>query len=62
MKCKLFGCENEVRGNYPCCSMEHGLTYKMHKEQIKDSFNADTNRKYMFSELYTIEMAEYYKV
>ena len=60
MICQLFGCQNEARGNFPCCSMEHGLQFKMHKEGIKDSFDADTNRKYLFSELYTIEMAEHY--
>ena len=67
MKCKLFGCDNEASGNFPCCSQEHGIRFKMHKEQIKNAMSVRENARYNgFGDntgvrgLYTVEMAEYY--
>lgn len=61
MKCKLYRCDNEATGNYPCCSMDHGIILRMQKKQINDCFDADDSRNLWGTrELYTIEMAEYY--
>lgn len=68
MTCKLFGCYNQTSEDYPCCSMDHGLRYKMEKKQIQDAFSVRTNGEYNtfgsepegVRKLYTIEMAQYY--
>lgn len=28
MKCKLFGCNNESEGKFPCCNFSHGYAHK----------------------------------
>ena len=68
MTCKLFGCDNEVQGNYPCCSMEHGISFRMQKRQAINALSANENMKYSglddsrvgVRNLYTVEMVEYY--
>lgn len=62
MKCLLFDCQNEARGTYPCCTQEHGVAYKMQKEQIQSCYNANESMKpWGVRELYTVEMAEHYE-
>ena len=56
-KCLIFECQNEAKGNFPCCSESHGTTLRMRVNNIKDAFNGDT---LVDRSMYTIREVEHY--
>lgn len=35
MMCRLYGCENQAKYPFPCCSFQHGAEFKRDKENYQ---------------------------
>jgi hypothetical protein len=43
MKCKIFTCKDEVKGNYPCCSADHNDYLRVIRSGLDSWFTANEN-------------------
>ncbi len=68
MKCKIFECDNEAQGNYPCCDSKHGMMLNVIRDEIRRmqdptmrlSVYKWADWKWFIGDYPTIKQLEYY--